>query len=423
MVRKGMDAVILVGLAIAMAVTYYAYVVSIDSPSKAVLLKALLAVLAIVGAWLASRYYSEWNFKKNLRDFAMKDAERVDSLSDQLDKLSVYLQQGLNSGDYPSPGQQLMAKDLRMEAAIHIIQTLKSVNDRSLNEWGEVIGEVVSAHREDRERKEEHLRDLVDRLEALAPGYETDLPALRDGSSSALQSQMDSIRSEVRLFASQMGVPVRLAASPSKPEGTALAQCPSCGSSIEYRQQPKTGTVKSVRCPTCDQRLLSTFDGTSFTLDVRRNVRENVTCLKCGIQYPIELGNWLGAITNSSCPSCGLQIKITRSRSGANVKAERQVGPPMLEPPSQLPSEPDMEPGDLEELMAKVRQGLPPQPWPKGMSRKLARELGLAHSQVNRIISELIRRGEFKPQVDGKMYVPVKGDEEWAAQGEGAVKS
>lgn len=405
MFRRWVDAAILIGLAIALAVTYYAYVVSIDSPSKGVLLKALLTALAILGAWLAARQYSEWSFKKSLRTLALKDVERVDNLSDQLDKLSAYLQHGLTAGGH-SPGQELMAKDLRMEAAIHIIQTLKSVNDRSLNEWGEVIGEVVSAHRDERGRKEEHLRDLVDRLEALSPANMGDLLSIGDGSPTALQNQMDSIRSDVRLFASQMGVPVRLTGSVSRTEGMAFSSCPSCKNVLEYRQQPKEGAVKSVRCPTCGERLLSTFDGTSFNLEIRRTVRESVTCLMCGIQYPVDLGNWLGAITTSTCPSCGLQIKVSRSRSGANIRAERQESTPALEPAAELP----VESPDFEDLLEKVRQGLPPQPWPKGTSRKVARQMGLAQSQVNRVITELIRRGEFKPQVDGKVYAPVKED-------------
>lgn len=410
MFRRWIDAAILIGLAIALAVTYYAYVISIDTPSRAMLLKVLLAVLAIVAAWVAARRYSEWSFKKNLRNIALKDVERADNLSDQLDKLSAYLQQGITTGNYQSPGQELMAKELRMEAAIHIIQTLKSVSDRSLNEWGEVIGEVVSEHREERERKEEHLRDLVERLEALAPAYSEDILGARQATPKALQSQMDSVRSDVRLFATQMGVPVRLAGSQSRPDGMAVAQCPSCGNAIEYRQQPKTGAVKSIRCPSCDQRLLSTYDGESFNLDVRRIAKEQVTCLMCGIDYPVDLGNWLGAIATSSCPSCGLQLRISRSRSGANVRAERQASAPMIEPAPELPPAPVSETMELEDLVARIRQELPPQPWPKGTSQKVARKLGVAQTQVNRVITELIRRGEYKPQVDGKVYAPVEED-------------
>jgi hypothetical protein len=47
-----------------------------------------------------------------------------------------------------------------------------------------------------------------------------------------------------------------------------------------------------------------------------------------------------------------------------------------------------------------------PQPWPKGQSRLVAIELGINPTALGSAVSELMRRGVFKPQVDGVLYVP-----------------
>ena len=79
--------------------------------------------------------------------FALKAAEKVDNLSQELDRLTAYLQQELTdaAGGAPQAAtpEALRLKDARIESAIHIIGTLKSVNDRSLSDWQGVIGDEL----------------------------------------------------------------------------------------------------------------------------------------------------------------------------------------------------------------------------------------------------------------------------------------
>ncbi len=64
------------------------------------------------------------------------------------------------------------------------------------------------------------------------------------------------------------------------------------------------------------------------------------------------------------------------------------------------------------ELIDRVKVALPAQPWPKGIHRQVAGELGLSASSVSGAIAELIRRGDFFPQIDGIVYEPQKpGDD------------
>ena len=50
------------------------------------------------------------------------------------------------------------------------------------------------------------------------------------------------------------------------------------------------------------------------------------------------------------------------------------------------------------ELIEQVRTRLPKQPWPQGIHREIAAELGIPLSVVRRTIDELIRRGDFHLQ-------------------------
>ena len=64
--------------------------------------------------------------------------------------------------------------------------------------------------------------------------------------------------------------------------------------------------------------------------------------------------------------------------------------------------------GELSEaLISLVKAKLPPQPWPTGIHKEIAQEIGTNQTCVARAIQELIRRRIFSPQIDGVLYAPV----------------
>lgn len=71
--------------------------------NEALLLSLFLTFLSIMGSWIASKYYSESSYNKNLRVFALKAAEKVTNLSNELDRLSAFIQQDLKENEYESP--------------------------------------------------------------------------------------------------------------------------------------------------------------------------------------------------------------------------------------------------------------------------------------------------------------------------------
>ena len=56
-----------------------------------------------------------------------------------------------------------------------------------------------------------------------------------------------------------------------------------------------------------------------------------------------------------------------------------------------------------EQTIEKVKNLLPEQPWNKGVHIEVADKLEIKKSLVQSAISELIKRGVFKHQIDGKI--------------------
>ena len=59
-----------------------------------------------------------------------------------------------------------------------------------------------------------------------------------------------------------------------------------------------------------------------------------------------------------------------------------------------------------DDLLEKVAEFLPEQPWPSGTHKEVAEKFSLTNSQVSRAIKELIHQGRFRDQIDGKLIDP-----------------
>ena len=95
-------------------------------------------------------------------------------------------------------------------------------------------------------------------------------------------------------------------------------------------------------------------------------------------------------------------IRATRTPSGVAVKASEQQ---------------EAVPLDLSFVDA-VKEALPSQPWPKGIHKEVAEQLGAPSSRVQKAIQELIKSGVFKHQVDGVVIEDSATEPEAPAQGE-----
>ncbi|MBI3994467.1 MAG: hypothetical protein HY349_00690 [Nitrospirae bacterium] len=357
--------------------------------TEGLLVSVVLTVLSMVASWIASRYYAEASFNRNLWVFALKAAEKVTNLSNELQKLSGYLQQD-STRSYDSPPQALQARDLRIEAAIHVLSTLKSINDGSLSDWQGVLGEEIEARRQEQEEREEDLRDILSRVESILS--EEEEPTLAEEIPLSLRDEITSIKSSLRTLASQVsGRPVSYW-RPSVKKETILKTCPSCGQNVTFKQRPKTASLKSLPCKSCGTALISRYDGTDFVLSVRQQLHETFHCPSCSESVNVSLDEMPGTSIKLSCPSCNAGLHVFRTSKGIGVKQTTS-------------SKPDVRKLD-EELLSKIEREMPPQPWPKGVANEVAARLHVQVSVVRDGVNELIRRGVFKLQVYGKLYVP-----------------
>lgn len=61
-----------------------------------------------------------------------------------------------------------------------------------------------------------------------------------------------------------------------------------------------------------------------------------------------------------------------------------------------------------DEFLARVAKLLPAQPWPQHIHKMVASALQASNAKVTRAINELVRRGQFLPQIAGQIYEPQK---------------
>jgi hypothetical protein len=378
------------------------------SPRESALMGMVLTILSVLASWIITNAYSESVHKTaieevqeqhrtNLRTYALKAAEKVNNLSNELQKLSAYLDQELNATDYSSIESELQAKEERMAGAIHIIQTLKSVNDTSLSDWEGVIGEELDEQREERERREEELRSVIERAEFMLESQRQEFIGSQHDAES-VRMEVKELKDQLRYALAQLGetaIPKTVAAKKGK-ESIGLG-CPSCGSMIEYTQRALPNSIKQVRCKNCRKSLISTYsEGKGFILALRTISTVTVQCPKCSAQCEVETDNYPGRAVAALCTSCNTKIRVVNAPEGLEVQV---VEPPHIR---------EVAPKLSAELLDLIRGKLPDQPWSTGIHRQVAEQLGVPTTLVYRAIQELVRRGIFNRQIDGVVYVPVK---------------
>ncbi len=392
---------------------------------ESAMLGILVTILSVLASWIITDMYGAAQYREtiqevkeehrnNLRTYALKAAEKVNNLSNELNKLSIYLEEELNYTDYRTVEEELLAKEERIESSIHLIRTLKSVNDTGLSDWEGVIGEELDQRREEQEEKEEALKALVERVESLIEDQRQDFVGSKNDAS-VVRQEVESLKRELRLATFQLGettIPRRIRRKEPKQE--VEADCPACGAHMVYRQRASVRSVKLVPCKACGTKLVSRYtqpDG--FLLFKRGQETVAATCPHCEAHNSALLDNFPGSNVMAACNSCGQSFRLARTHDAVEVTAVRPASTPSAE-------------GKLavsEETLERVRLAMPAQPWPTGAHHSVAAKLGLQTAEVRRAVSELIRRGEFLQQIDGVLYLPKEQEQPNARAGNSDVKA
>lgn len=396
--------ILLMGFLIGMGYCLYLFSANTLTPRESTLLGVMLTICSTAVSWMITHIYSaiqitqaveevQERSQANLRTYALKASEKVNNLSNELNRLSLYLEQELGYEGHENPQEALQAREERIESAIHIIRTLKSVNDTSLSDWEGVIGEELDQQREERREKEQELIDIISRVEEVVEGQRQDIIGSQ-ASAETLRTEVHDLKKDLRTALFELGgtrLPTKTLQQNRKTK--VELPCPICASLISYSQRPKENSVKSIPCKNCGKKLVSRFStDKGYTLEVRALRKEEIICPTCKEEQTVLLDVIPGAGVSVECNSCQAQLRVTRTASSIAVRNKIQPASQSSEDP--LP----------EELILQVRDKMPEQPWEDGIHKKVAEELGVNARVVNRAITELIKRGIFNPQIDGIVY-------------------
>lgn len=371
-----------------------------QTPRENVLLSIVLAIFSILASWILSHYYSETGHKQvieevrnshqeNLRTYARKAAEKVENLSGELSRLSGLLQQELENDEYDNSETALISKQERLLSAIHIINTLKSANDTYLSDWRGVIGDELEQRQEEEEETQELLREVIDRIEGFV-SKEGLASVPHSGATDEISREIEKIHRDIRNISSAVGaVPVVRPRALGRRRVEVEQPCPSCGELLHYKQRERKNTTKVVTCTSCEAKAISRYaPDEGFHLEPVRLIEENVACPHCQGLCEVMLQNTTGSTDTIKCIHCGGEVRV--SRAATEVRTKPLEGVPKLD----------------EDLISSVEKKLPEQPWPRHIHKKIASELNVSNNIAQAAIQELIRRGKFKLQIEGKLYVP-----------------
>jgi len=367
------------------------------STTETGLLSTILTILSVIAAWVVSHLYAASSHdqaieevknahQENLQTYALKAAEKVNNLSDQLNKLAIYLKEEIESSEYDTVEETLRAREERLQSTIHMIAMLKSINDTALSDWQGVIGEQLEEQREERQEREVELKEIADRLENL--WHTRNLNAVHDNN---LAQQLNNIKGDVNhLMAEIAGSSLSIKRPPRKSRREINCECPNCHNSMTYTQKARTNSNKLVSCSSCDSSYISKYSKSDdeFILEPREEINEVCECPSCQETVSFTLDNFPSGSKQATCENCSSQFRVVRLLNGSPKITSKTKPNNKIE----------------QEFIDQVKLLLPKQPWPKDTHKDVAEKIGCSPSKVSRATKMLINQGDYKQQIDGKLY-------------------
>lgn len=394
------------------------------TPRETTLLGIVLTILSFIASWVVSKFFADQSHKKaidevkeqhlsNLRTYALNAAEKVNTLSSELAKLSVYLQQEIEDGEEeeePSVDELYLSSYERIESAIHIINTLKSVNDTYLSDWKGVIGEELDEKLEEQQEREKELRELVEQTKKIIISRPIE-ENQNHNEVHKLSKQIHELKRDLNLTLNSVsGTFVRTPRVNSKgKKQDVVNQCPSCKTELLYKQRGKVSSYKFVECKQCKTKSLAQWnEKDGFKLSVETFFDEAYNCPHCGSRINTKLSNFPHTKSINECLNCHEISQLIRSAEKFNIHQLSKSGKDISSDSHFSEVKSDFKLLIDEDILEKIKNELPPQPWTKGIHKVVSEKLELPLNITKNHINELIRRGTFKPQIDGVLYEPIK---------------
>lgn len=392
------------------------------STTESTLLGFILTIFSVLAGWLITHFYSteqqktaieeaQEHHKETLRTFALKAAEKVNNLSNELSKLAIFMNDILDA-DFEKSEENLLAIEERLVSAIHIINTLKSINDTALSDWKGVIGdEIQQQQQQEKQAITDYIQSTTKEIEALRLAIES-IKSDTTGKqleSALLTKEILSLQHNIKMAASRISDNNQFGSRvPKRKNATNLISCPTCQADLSYSQRNKAGTVKVVSCAHCRNKFLSKPIGDDlFSIEPIQVIKESIGCPDCLCSFIVDLPNRPGSAIETKCGNCGAGLRIIRAHDEIRIKpynpqsiAASQAINTNLGQQSPTQTLPKLDP----ELLEKVKLALPPQPWPVDTHKKVGASLGLDPATVRFAINELIKTKQVHYQLDGNLY-------------------
>lgn len=397
----------LIGIAISAALGFYCLYLTTQAatPKESALSAIMLTVMSLLVGWIVTHYYyiqataaeiGRINdvHEKNLRTYALKAAEKVTNLSRELDRFATYLIAYRDAEEDDNLDVVLCSKDDHLSAAIHIVSTLKSVNDTSLSDWQGVIGaELERKKQEQEEENDKHLQALIRTVEQVQASVKM-LEPTNNNSLQLLRQEFAAIKAELLAEqAGRLGAPLPRITPFSVRKPVVFSACPQCDNQIRIKTNRK-GLIgaRGYRCSGCNTALVAFPDDSDVPqLMLRKKEVVTITCPCCNSVQSAAVDNLPGVSDKLDCTKCSRTLLITRTNNGVVVREVPTVSH------SSTVTNLSLTP----KVVATVRAELPAQPWPTGVHKTVAERLGVESALVQKAIRTLILSGVCKNQVDG----------------------
>jgi DNA-binding transcriptional regulator GbsR (MarR family)/transcription elongation factor Elf1/uncharacterized membrane protein (DUF485 family) len=353
------------------------------SSNETVMLGILLTIFSILISWIFTHLYSQATLHRNteevkalhaenIRTFAVKAAEKVFNLSNEFDRLNAYLR-NIDYSDIDNSDIENLVLNERINATVHVIETLKSMNDTFLSDWKGVIGNEI----QQQQNLEQQISEIQTQLESqqrikdLLQERVISYDDLED-----VQNHIEEMERRLGQMISEMPFRVRpIARKPVRQDIT--IECPNCASPNMCTLKMRKGARKLIYCTSCKEPFkIEVDDKGTPVAKVVPHVDFELSCILCGSKLHDKIPDYPGALKKVTCQKCDLDITVAKTKEGVNA----DVGYKKRLPPK---------------FVNEVLEKLPPRPWPKGVHKEIAEKLGVSNSAVSSAIAKLLDEGQI----------------------------
>jgi hypothetical protein len=208
-----------------------------------------------------------------------------------------------------------------------------------------------------------------------------------------LQGEIRSIRSEIRMLATQVSGCHLKTLSPKRAKRTLKRIALDAEKRLRILRT-KANSVKAFACAECGCSLYSRQSDGAFLLSERKPTEKKLACPDCGFEGTLALDPVHGGTADFECAKCHSLYRAVRRAKDVNLRPVKKS--------NDLLRWPEIS----EELLGRIRVAMGPQPWPSGRARDVAAQLGIARAITHRAVEQLIARGDFRLQLNGRIYEP-----------------